>query len=164
MAALPIVVVQPGRQRLSAVARAGVGAAIRPLAQEGLDEALGLAICPRGVGARAEMAHPDTATETGEAGGDIAGAIVGQDAPDADAVAPKPGSGAPEKLLRGPPAFVRQHFDIGQPGGISIATCTYSQPMPRTRLRRSPLMRWPTRPMRPSFLTSRCSRAPGWAH
>ncbi len=42
-----------------------------------------------------------------------------------------------------------------------MATCTNSQPMPRTRLRAIPVMRWPTRPIRPSFLTSRCTKSPG---
>src|SRR6266851_9370512 len=118
MAALPIVVIQPDGQGLGAVARARVGPAVRPLAQEGLDEALGLAIRARGVGARAEVAHAQAAAEAGKPGGDIAGAIVGQDAPDAEAVAPKPGASAPPELRRRHAALIAQHFDVGQPGGI----------------------------------------------
>src|SRR5882724_13353886 len=44
MAALPIVVVQPRGQGLGAGAGTGIGAPIGPLAQQGLDEALGLAV------------------------------------------------------------------------------------------------------------------------
>src|SRR5258708_27305095 len=66
MRARPIVVVQPGGQRLGAVARRGIGAAVGPLAQEGLDEALRFAVRARGVGPGAEVAHTSTAAEAGQ--------------------------------------------------------------------------------------------------
>jgi hypothetical protein len=100
MAALPIVVVQPGGQRLGAVPRAQVGPAVGPLAQEGLNEALGLAVGARGVGTGAEVADAGAPTEAREPIRDIAGAIVGQDAPDADPVPSKPRPGAPQELRR----------------------------------------------------------------
>jgi hypothetical protein len=118
MAALPIVVVEPGRQRLGAVPRVRVGPAVGPLAQQGLDEALRLAIGARGVRAGAQMAHARTATEAGEPRRDIARAIVAQDAADADAVAAEPRPGAPEKLRRRGAILLRQHLDVGQPRGV----------------------------------------------
>src|SRR4029079_17436908 len=57
VATLPIVVVQPGGQRLGALSGAGIGAAVRPLAQQGLDKPLGLAVGARGIGPRTEVAH-----------------------------------------------------------------------------------------------------------
>src|SRR5678816_3460416 len=81
MAALPVVVVEPRGQRLRAMARARVGSTVGPLAQQGLDEALGLAIGARGVRARAQVPHTRAVTEAGEPGRDIAGAIVSQHAP-----------------------------------------------------------------------------------
>jgi hypothetical protein len=45
-----------------------------------------------------------------------------------------------------------------------MQTWTNSQPMPRVRARRSPVMRWPIPPMRPSFLMSRWRSCPGCAH
>src|SRR4029079_9878175 len=88
---LPIVVVQPGGQRLGALSGAGIGAAVRPLAQQGLDKPLGLAVGARGIGPRTEVAHARAATEAPETRPDIAGAVVGQHPAHADAVAAKPG-------------------------------------------------------------------------
>src|SRR5215469_16627903 len=68
MAALPIVVVEPDGQGLGPLSRTGVGATVRPLAQQGLDEALRLAVGPGRVGARAQMAQVPAATELREAG------------------------------------------------------------------------------------------------
>src|SRR5258708_21796259 len=76
MRARPIVVVQPGGQRLGAVARRGIGAAVGPLAQEGLDEALGFGVRARGVGPGAEVAHTSTAAEAGKAIRAIPGAVI----------------------------------------------------------------------------------------
>src|SRR5206468_4537803 len=64
--AVTIVVVEPRRQCLGALLRSGVRAPIGPLPQQGLNEALGLAIRARRVGPRAEMAHAGAATEAGD--------------------------------------------------------------------------------------------------
>jgi hypothetical protein len=55
MPPVPIVVVQPGRQGGLPLQRTGVGATIGPLAQQGLNEALRLAVGPGRVGAGAPM-------------------------------------------------------------------------------------------------------------
>src|SRR5258708_14451629 len=104
MRARPIVVVQPGGQRLGAVARRGIGAAVGPLAQEGLDEALRFAVRARGVGPGAEVAHTSTAAEAGKAIRDIPPAAIGEDPAHAGALPPEPSPGPPEKLPPpGPP-------------------------------------------------------------
>jgi hypothetical protein len=77
MVPLPIVVIELGGPRFGAVTRGGIGVAVGPLAQQGLDEVLGLAIRARGVGAGAEVAQAGAAGEAGESVGDLAGAIVG---------------------------------------------------------------------------------------
>src|ERR1700739_4121080 len=64
-----------------------VGFGIGPLAQRGLDEALGLAGGPRGVGPGAGMFEAEALAEPAEGEGLIAGAVVGHDALDLDAEA-----------------------------------------------------------------------------
>src|SRR5512132_4612223 len=118
MATLPIVVVQPSEQRLGAVARSGIGAAVGPLAQQGLDEALGLAIGARSVRARPAVMHASAAAEAGKAIRDISRAVIRHHPADADAVPPEPRPSAPQELRRRGPALIRQHFDVGQTGGI----------------------------------------------
>src|SRR5258707_11265892 len=97
MRARPIVVVQPGGQRLGAVARRGIGAAVGPLAQEGLDEALRFAVRARGVGPGAEVAHTSTAAEAGKKIPDQTPTGICREPAHPDAAAPKQRPRAPKK-------------------------------------------------------------------
>src|SRR5712691_2935723 len=118
MVAMPVVMVQPAVQGGTARGRAGVGAAIGPLAQQRLDEALRLAVGARRVGPGAEMAELGALAGRGEDVGEVAGAVVGHKAADPDAVAAKPGQGAPEKPHARDALLIGQDLDVGQPGGI----------------------------------------------
>ena len=58
---------------------------IGPLAEEGLDVALGLAVGLRSIRSRAQMPQRERSTNLGEGPGDVAGAMVGHHALDWDA-------------------------------------------------------------------------------
>lgn len=62
MRPVPVVLVEPQRQVRGALHGRLIGTAVGPLAQRGLDEALGLAIGPWRIGAGAEMLEPEAAT------------------------------------------------------------------------------------------------------
>ena len=132
---MPVVAVQPVRQGRDALMRADVSARIAPLAQGGLDEALGLAVGARRVRPGAAMTQARRATGRGELPAAVAAAVAGQDFPDRH---PEPGVEATREAS-------------------SIAMCRYSHPASRCVWIRSPVMRWPTRRIRPSFFTSRCN-------
>jgi hypothetical protein len=76
MAATPIVVVQPPRQGGLPLERAGVGPPIGPLPQQALNEALGLAISPRGVRPGPAMGDPEDLAGGSEDPRDVARAVV----------------------------------------------------------------------------------------
>ena len=116
-----------------------------PFAQEGLDEAFGLA-----VGA--------SACRAGSAGGgcgaggrpassvrDVARAVVGHHPLDADAPLGEPAQRARRKPVAALAALVGQHLDVGQADASSTETWTNSQPArAEAALRRLPVIRWPT--------------------
>ncbi len=81
---VPVVVVQPDVEVLGALLGRLVGACVGPFAQGGLDEALGLAVGARGVGAGVAMHEAEAAAEVLEGAGSVGGAVVGEDAADAD--------------------------------------------------------------------------------
>ena len=68
--------------------------------------------------------------------------------------APNPAYFDPENIVK-----------LAMEGGCNAVASTFGvfQPMPRTRERRSPVMRWPTWPILPSFFTSRCTNSPATA-
>ena len=85
MGSLVVVVAQPARQ----VGGAGVGAAVRqgvgPLAQQGLDEALGLAVGLGRVGPGADVAQAEQPAGLAEQARDVARTVVGHHPLDPDA-------------------------------------------------------------------------------
>src|SRR5215470_6931313 len=97
MVAMPVVVVQPTDHSGAAHGRGRVGATIGPLPQERLDEALGLAIGARRVRPGTRVPEPRALAGGRKDVGAVARAVVRHEPPDADAMAPKPGEGAPEK-------------------------------------------------------------------
>src|SRR5262245_52193295 len=118
MVAMPVVVVQPTDHSGAAHGRGRVGATIGPLPQERLDEALGLAIGARRVRPSARVPESRALAGCRKDVGAVARAVVRHEPPDADAMAPKPGEGAPEKAHARDPVLIGQDLDVGQPGGI----------------------------------------------
>src|SRR5690606_19098187 len=84
-----------------------IGAAVGPTSLERLDEALGLAVCARGVGAGEALAHALFGTERGESSGRVAPGVVREHALAAHAEALEPAQCATEeargadRVLRG---------------------------------------------------------------
>src|ERR1700675_3737326 len=75
----------------SAVGGGWVGAVVGPSPQESLDEAFGFSVGAGAIGPGAKVTQAEPSRGGGEAVRAIAGAVVGHDASDSDAVAGVPG-------------------------------------------------------------------------
>jgi len=106
------------RQRGGAFLRGREGARIGPLAQAGLDEALGLAVGPRRVRPGTEMAQREAATGVAPVMAAVRRAVVGHDALDRHTLASEPGDRALQERHRAGLALVRQRLAVGQAGGV----------------------------------------------
>jgi hypothetical protein len=149
---LVVVVAQPSGQ----VGRAGVGAAVPqcvgPLAEQGLDEPLGLAVGVGRVRPGADVAHTQQPAGLAEQAGEVARAVVGHHPLDPDAEALKKEQGADQEAGDRQAPLVGQGLDVRQARGSSTATWTNSQPAPAEPWRRSPVILWPTWRKRASHL------------
>src|SRR3954468_13049500 len=87
MRPMPVVSVQPDRQRSGAVIRGGVGLSVGPFAQGGLDEALSLAVCLGRIGLGPDVLETEIAAGGAKRLGAKAGAIVGHHTGNRDAEA-----------------------------------------------------------------------------
>ena len=116
--AMPIVVVEPGEQMVGALEGGEVGAGIGPFAEGGLDEALGLAVGARGVGAGEAVADAEAAASTTEVAGAVTGTIVGEQASDADAKRAIVGVGEEKELGSGKAALIGQDLGEGDAGMV----------------------------------------------
>jgi len=118
MGAAEVVMLEPGGELLIAFFRVEVMANVGPLAQGGLDEAFGLAVGARGV--RPGEAVLDAELEAGgaELPGAIAGAVVGEQAADGDAVLGVEGDGGAQEDDGGFALLVGQHAGEGEAGVI----------------------------------------------
>src|SRR4029078_2615267 len=74
---MPVVSVQPDRQRSGSVIRGGVGVSVGPFAQGVLDKALSLAVCLGRIRLGPDVLETEIAAGRAEGLGAIAGAIVG---------------------------------------------------------------------------------------
>ena len=84
MRAVMVVGVEPGQQSVGALLRVIEGSCVSPFAQCGLDEALGLAVGARGIGAGKDVPHPAAAAQVGNKVRTVGGAVIGHDASDRD--------------------------------------------------------------------------------
>src|SRR5450631_2871607 len=82
-----VVVPQPSVKGCSALATVAVDRAVGPAAEHRADEALGLAICLRSVGAGPQVTDAESATGDRVDLGSISAAVVGQQLLDGHAVA-----------------------------------------------------------------------------
>jgi len=96
MRSVEIVVMEVEREEGGAVITGVVGASVSPLAGEGLDEALGLAIGLGAIGSSEEMADAQLEAGSGEEFGTISRAAIGEDALDEDAMSLVEGDGLVE--------------------------------------------------------------------
>src|SRR4051812_15310951 len=156
MVPMPVVAVQPERQCGGSVVRSWVGLSVGPFAQGGLDEALSLAVCLGRIGLGSDVLEAEIAAGGAEGLGTIAGAIVGHHTGDRDAEVRVVGDGGLEEGDRTLLFLVRQDLREGHSGGVVDADVDELPPdAPALALTvRSPVMRWPTRSKRPSFLIS----------
>src|SRR5262250_2059890 len=115
MAAMPVVVVQPGAQCPRANRGRRIRATIRPLPQQALNEALGLAVRPRRVGPRPQLAHAVALAERGEDVTAVGEGVVGHESAHPNAVAAKPAQGPPDERCGRGGVYVTQDFDIHEP-------------------------------------------------
>src|SRR5688572_19744847 len=107
-----VVVPEPAVKRCRALAARGVDGAVGPAVQECADEALCFPVGLRPVGASAKVADAQAAAGEGVDRRPVAGAVVAEDALDADAVAAEEGNGAAEEADRGCCLFVCQHLGV----------------------------------------------------
>ena len=81
-----VIVVEEGKKKGGAVVAGVIGASVGPLAGDGLDEALGLAVGLGAVGSGEAVADAELEAGGGEEFGAVGGAAVGEDATDGDAI------------------------------------------------------------------------------
>src|SRR3954454_25283021 len=147
MRPVPVVSVQPDRQRGSAVVRGWVGLSVGPFAQGGLDEALGLAVCLGRIGLGPDVCETEIAAGGAEGLQAIAGAIVTHHTGNRDAEVRVVGDCGLEEGDRALLFLVRKDLREGPPHSCfyrqirsarrqtreasSIKTWTTSRPTPR---------------------------------
>src|SRR3954470_3575218 len=115
---MPVVSVQPDRQRSGAVIRGWVGLSVGPFAQGGLDEALGLAVRLGRIRLGPDVLEAEIAAGGAGGLGAIAGAIVGHHTGNRDAKARIVGDRGLEEGDRALLLLVRKDLREGYAGGV----------------------------------------------
>src|SRR6266536_5349483 len=109
-----VVVPEPAVKGLRPLLARAVDRPIGPAGKQGADEALGLAVCLRPVGTGAAVADPEFAAGERVQGGDVGGAVVGQEPLDPDPAASVEGDRALQEADRSGRPFVGQHLRVGE--------------------------------------------------
>src|SRR5688572_13712671 len=109
-----VVVPEPAVKGGGAFGAGAVDGAVGPSVEQCADEALGLAVGLRTAGAGAVVADAERAAGERVDGGAVGGAVVGEHALDADAVAGVVGDGSVEEADRGCGFLVCEHFGVGE--------------------------------------------------
>src|SRR4051795_10457019 len=115
---MPVVSVQPERQRGSAVVRGWVGLSVGPFAQGGLDKALGFAVCLGRIRLGPDVLEAEIAAGAAERLGAKAGAIVGHHTGNRDAEVRGVGDRRLEEGDRALLFLVGEDLREGHPGGV----------------------------------------------
>src|SRR3954464_13693503 len=115
---MPVVSVQPDRQRGSAVVRGWVGLSVGPFAQGGLDKALSLAVCLGRIRLGPDGLETELAACLAEGLGAIAGTIVGHHTGNRDAKVRVVGDRGLEEGDRALLFLVGEELREGHPGGV----------------------------------------------
>src|SRR5262249_43808048 len=118
MPSMPIVVVQPRRQHRLSLAGADIGSAVGPLSQQGLDEALRLAVGLGAIGPGPAVSDGQGAEGRGDDTGAVAGAVVAEHALDRAPPTREPFDGAPQEASHSLAPLIEQDFRVGQAAAI----------------------------------------------
>ena len=116
--AMPVIVVEEGMEALGALRGMGVGVGVSPLAEGGLDEALGLAIGLGSIGAGEAVLEAESGDGLAHGVGAVAGAIVGVDALGGDTVPGEEGEGGVEESDGAAGGLVWEELSEGEAGMI----------------------------------------------
>ncbi len=135
---------------------AAVGVGVGTFGRQRPDKAFGFAVGLRAIGLPEALAEAELQRDRVEMWRAIRLAVVRRWALNDDAVGRVPGNSAEQEASGCLGGFVVEHLGVGQPR--LIATFAYYQPMPVTRVRRLPCIRYPKRP---SFLVSGWTSLPG---
>ena len=118
MRAVEVVMLEPGRELLIAFLGVEIVANVGPLAEGGLNEAFGLAVGAGSVGTSEAVLDAELEASGAEVAGTIAGAIVGEQAADGDAVLGVEGDGGVQEGNGGLALLVGQDAGEGDTGVI----------------------------------------------
>ena len=118
MGTVEVVMLQPGQEMLIAFVGVEVMANVGPLAQGGLNEAFGLAVGARSVGAGEAVLDAELEAGGAEVAGTIAGTVVGEQAANGDAVQGVEGECGVQEGDGGFALLVGQHAGEGKAGVI----------------------------------------------
>ena len=167
-----IVEVEPAGEGVRAFVAVAVDGAVGPAAEHGADEALGLAVGARPVGAGAEVFDPERFAGERVDRGAVGVAVVGHQPLDADAEGGEVRDGAAKEADRGDRFLVLEHLDVDEAGRVVDRDVHV---LPADGLWRA-VMAWRARAgwspsdamsgaarIRPSFLTSTWTSSPGRA-
>src|SRR4029450_10414428 len=108
----------PAVKGCGALGTGAVDSAVGPAAEQGADEALGLAVGLGAVGAGAQVADAERAAGDRVDGRAVGGAVVGQQALDLDAVALEESERPAQERDRRGCLLVREHLRVGEPGAL----------------------------------------------
>src|SRR5512145_2081926 len=149
---LVVVEAEIGRQGGGAPSRAAIRHALRPLAQQRLNEPLGFAVGLGAVWTRETMTHHPPLTDRGEHAGVIGHRVIGEQAAHANAAPTKPAERPLQKGGTRRGVRSREHFRVGQPRRVidrdmqifpadmaSTTTAIAMDPMPDLRDAAEPL-------------------------
>src|SRR5919109_4149213 len=113
-----VVVVKPAVKGGDPVLVGSVDRAVGPAGEEGPDESFGLAVGLGAVGTGAKVADAEHATGDGMHRGAVAGAVVGHELLNGDAVLLIEADRASEERDHGGGLLVRERFGVGQAGAV----------------------------------------------
>lgn len=150
-------------QRLLALGRGLEASGVSPLAQGGLNEALGLAIGARRVGSRAQVLEPKPSAGFGKDVRDIGRAVIGHDPSKGHTAGAVVRYDLVQEGHRRFPSLVigqgrRSQSRVVVDGDMHKLPADAAVPIPAL-----PVTRCPGEPIRPSFLMSRWMSSPGAA-
>ena len=114
MSSVMVVVPEPAVKGGGAFGAGAVDGGVGPACEKGADEALGFAVCLGSVGAGAAVLDAECAAGERVDGGAVAGAVVGEDPLDLDAVSVVVGDGATEEAGSGRGFLVGEDLGVGE--------------------------------------------------
>src|SRR5262245_661213 len=109
-----VVVPEPSVKSCGALVAVAVDRAVGPPAEHGADEALGLPVCLRAIGAGAQVADSKRTAGKGVADRKIGAAVVGDELLDLDSVATVKGPRTMQERDRGARLLVFEDLCVGQ--------------------------------------------------